>query len=157
MSLKSFLRKIGDFFSNLFKSLKKEAKKAVELGVEITNAIKEFDTAHPEAADLLTALIPGNADDIVKERIRAELPGIMIKLKLAGDTLDKTDVEVLLAGIKEIQSLTGSQRSIFLNSLSVLIAEVAADGEVSIDDLLYLQKWFYENQKVEEVDTTTEE
>lgn len=157
MSLKSFLHKIGQFFSNLFKSLTGIAKKAVAIGVEVTNAIKEFDALHPEAANLLTALIPGHVDDDIKNKIRAELPLIMVKLKLVDSALDKTDVEILLAGIQAIQDLTGSQRSVFLNSLSVLIAEVAADGEVDLDDLLYLQKWYYENAPKEDIDTNVED
>lgn len=157
MSLKSFLNKIGHFFSNLFKSLTKVAKKAVEVGVDVTNAIKQFDTEHPEAANLLTALIPGTLDDKIRDRVRAALPDIMVRLRLADATLDGKADEVLIAGIKAIQSLTGSERNTFLNSLSVLIAEVAADGEVDLDDLLYLQQWFYKNQKEDEVDTTVDE
>lgn len=154
MSLKSFLHKIGQFFSNLFKSLTKVAKKAVEVGVDVTNAIKQFDTEHPEAANLLTSLIPGTLDDAIKDKIRGALPEIMVKLRLADATLDGKADEILIAGIKAVQSLTGSERSTFLNSLSVLIAEVAADGEVDLDDLLYLQQWFYKNQKNDEIDTT---
>lgn len=157
MSLKSFLRKIGEFFSNLFKSLKKEAKKAVEIGVHVTNAIKEWDTAHPEVLNTITMLIPGDIDDKIKDKIREKLPVIMTDLKLVGDTLEKTDAEVILEGAKALQALSGNVRSTFLHSFSILVADVAADGEVSVSDLIYLQEWFYRNEHEVEVDTTVEE
>ena len=123
--------------------------------IEITNKIKDFDTAHPEAADLITAIIPGTWDDKLVARLRAALPKIMIDLKLAENVLGKDDVTILLEGIKALQSIAGPSRTVFLNSLSVLIADVAADGEIDLDDLIYLQQWFYKNQHVEEIDTTT--
>lgn len=156
MSLKSFLKSIGNFFAGLFKGLKAKAKLAVAIGVELTNAIKKFDVDHPEAADLVTAIIPGTWDDALVAKLRAALPKIMIDLKLAEEVLGKDDVTVLLEGIKAVQSIAGPARTTFLNSLSILIANVTADGEIDLDDLIYLQQWFYKNQHENDIDTTVQ-
>ncbi len=155
MSLKSFMRKIGNFFSKLFKGLLPELKKAVHIGVTITDAIKNYDTAHPEIADIITKLIPGDLDDKIKDTLREKLPVVLTELRLVDATLGLTDPnEIVAAAVKTIQQLSGDYRSAFLNSLSILIAQVAADGNFNWDDAAYLMKWYYDNKNIAEVDTT---
>ena len=145
MSLKSFFKKITSFFSKLFHSLLPELKEAVKFGVVLVNKIKEFDAAHPEVADVLTAIIPGDWDDKLKERVRAELPKILVELKLVDSTLGLSDNEIVLAGIKALTELSARAKAPFLNSLSQLIAQVAADGKLDWDDVVYLEKWVYDH------------
>lgn len=158
MSLKSILHGIGQWIANIFKGMEPIAKKAVAIGVQVTNAIKEFDTNNPGVADIITKLIPGTADDKAAEAIRAKLPEIMVELKLVDATLGLTDPdEIVAAGIKAIQQLSGDYKSSFLNSLSIILTQVAADGKIDWDDAVYLGKWFYDHENVPEVDTSVEE
>ena len=157
MSLKRFLNKIGQFFSKLFKGLLPELKKAIHAGVTITDAIKNYDDTHPGFVDLITKIIPGEWDDKVKDLVREKLPSVMIELKLVDATLGLTDPdEIVAAAIKTIKQLSGDYRSAFLNSLSIIIAQVAADGKLDWNDAAYLLKWYYDHKDVPEVDTTVE-
>lgn len=147
MSLKTFLHNIWASISHLFGGLAAEAKVAIHYAAIITDAIKNFDTAHPEVADILTAIIPGNVDELIKQKLRAALPKIVVELRLVDATLGLTDPnEIMLAAVKVIQGLTGSVRSSFLNSLSTLIAEVTADGKLDWNDAAYIEKWFYDHE-----------
>ncbi len=157
MSLKSILNAIGNFFANLFKDLAPIAKKAVAIGVQVTDAIKKFDTEHPDVTDIITKLIPGDADDRAAALIREKLPSVMIELRLVDATLGLTDPnEIVAAGTKVIQQLAGDYKSSFLNSLSIILSQVAADGKLDWDDAVYLGKWYYDHKNVDEVDTTVE-
>jgi len=154
MSLKKFFRKIGQFFEKLFKGLLPELKKAVHVGVTITNAIKEFDLANGGTVDIITKLIPGEWDDKLKEKVRDELPMIMVQLQLVDNTMTLTNKdEIVASAVKTLQQLSGDYRSAFLNSLAIIVAQVAADGKLDWNDAAYILKWYYDNQNVDAIDT----
>ncbi len=157
MSLKSILRDIGQWISNIFKKFDPVAKKAVSIAVDIVDAIKNFDTATPFVGNLIAQLIPGDADDKIIAAIRAKLPQIVIELKLVDETLGLTDPEeIVLAAIKVIKQLDGDYKSSFLHSLAVILTQVAADGKIDWSDAIYVVQWFYDHKDDDEVDTTVD-
>ncbi|MBC7509677.1 MAG: hypothetical protein H7320_13155 [Ferruginibacter sp.] len=148
MSLKSFLNKIANFFANIFNKLLPELQNAVHIGVTITEAIKTFDTKNGVIVDILTAIIPGDVDDLIKTKLREALPKIVVELKLVDATLGLTDpAEIMAAAVKVIQGLDGNTNSAFLHSFSVLAAQVAADGKLDFGDGVYLLQWYYDHKK----------
>ena len=155
MSLKKFFRKIGLFFEKLFKGLLPDLKKAVHIGVIVTNAIKDFDLKNAGTVDIITKLIPGEIDDKIKDKIREELPMIVTQLQLVDNTMMLTNKdEIVASAVKTLQQLSGDYRSSFLNSLSIIIAQVAADGKLDWNDAKYILAWYYDNQKIDAIDTT---
>lgn len=146
--MKKLINSIWSFVCNLFSKLSPLAKKAIDVAVTVTDAMKNFDTKSPQVADIITALIPGNVDDNIKNILRANLPKIVVELKLVQAVEGLTDPnEIMLAAVKELQQLSGDYRSAFLNSLSQIIASVAADGKLNWDDLAYVIKWYFDNKK----------
>lgn len=147
MFLSKLLKSIGEFFSRLWHGLLPELKAAIHVGVVITNAVKEFDLNNPAIVDIITSLIPGNLDNKIVAKIREALPKICIELKLVDATLGLTDPqEIVKAAIKTMQQLSGDYKSAFLNSFSIIVAQVAADGKLDWNDAAYLLKWYYDNQ-----------
>lgn len=158
MSLKSIFHDIGQWVANMFKHIEPVAKKAVAIGVQVTSAIKDFETTNPEVVDTITKLIPGTADDKAVSAIRETLPKAMIELKLVDATLGLTDPDAIVKkGIEVIQQMSGDFKSATLNSLSIILTRVAADGKLGWDDAVYLGKWFYDHEHNPEVDTTVED
>ena len=146
--MKKIISRIFAFLKNLFAGLTPRLKSAIHIGVTITDAIKNFDTSKPIVGDILTALIPGDLDDRIKNILRANLPKIVIQLKLVDATLGLTDPnEILVAASKTLQQITSDYdvRPGFLNNLSIVIAQVAADGKLTWDDAAYVLKWYYDN------------
>lgn len=155
MSLASILRDIGNWISKKWKSLTPIAKKAIGIAVDVTTAIKLFDTASPQIADIITRLIPGDKDDKAVALIRAKLPLVMLELKLVDETLGLTDPEeIVLAGIKVIQQMQGDYKWGTLNNLSIILARIAADGKLDWNDAVYLAKYFYDNDPNPDNDTS---
>lgn len=147
MSLKTIINAIGKFFSKIWKSLSPTLKNAVHIGVTITEAIKNYDAANPGTIDLLTKIIPGDLDDKLKEKIRTNLPDVMLQLRLVDTSLNLTDpAEIVAAAIDMLNKMGGIYRKQALNDLSIAIANVAADGKLNWDDAVYILKYYYDHK-----------
>ena len=144
MSLQSFLTKIWNEIKSLFDGIPSDLKVAIHIGVSVTGAVKGFVDS-PEA-DILTALIPGDVDDKIKDLLRAKLPIILGELKLADSCGSLTDpAEITACAVKVLQGLDGDIKSAFLHNLSILVAQVAADGKLAWSDGVYILEWYYQH------------
>jgi hypothetical protein len=145
MKIPAWLQKIWKTIQNLFNHIPAELKAAIHTGVVVTENIKTF--VDSPAADILTTLIPGETDDRIKAALRTALPGILIQLKLADSCSSaSTPQQITICAVKTLQSLTGNLKSAFLHNLSVLIASVAADGQLSWKDAASIMEWYYQNR-----------
>ena len=145
MSLQSFLTKIWTEIKSLFDGIPSELKTAIHIGVQVTQNIKTF--ADSPAADVLTAIIPGDIDDGIKNWLRAKLPEILTELKLADSCSGLTDPAAITAcAVKVLQGLDTNIQAPFFHSLSVLVAQVAADGKLTWSDGVYLLQWYYQHE-----------
>jgi hypothetical protein len=145
MSLKTFINKIWGEIKTLFDGITDEMKTAIHVGVVITENIKNF--VDSPAADILTAIMPGDLDDQIKGWLRAKLPTILTELKLADSCNSLTDPQQIIAcAIKVLQGLEGDVKSAFLHNLSIFIAQVAADGKLSWSDGVLILEWYYKNE-----------
>jgi len=145
MSIKTFLTKIWAEVQSLFNGFPDELKTAIHIGVVITEGIKTF--VDSPAADVLTAIIPGDLNDDLKNLLRAKLPGILTELKLSDSCGSLTDpAEITACAVKVLQGLAGDISSSFLHSLSILVAQVTADGKLTWSDGVYLLEWYYQHE-----------
>ena len=145
MSLKTFITKIWDEIKSLFDSFPAEMQIAIHIGVEVTENIKNF--VDSPAADILTAIIPGDIDDEIKPLLRAKLPGILTELKLADSCGSLTDpADITKCAVTVLQGLDGDLKSAFLHNLSILVAEVASDGKLTWSDGVTILEWYYQNE-----------
>ncbi len=146
--MKKMIKKILVFIKRLFSGINPVLQKAVSIGVEVTEAIKNFDTTNPYVGDIITTLIPGTVDDLIKMKLREMLPKIVVQLKLVKETQGLKDPDqIMLAAVKIIKQLDGDYKSAFLHNLSIIVAKVAADGKLSWSDAVYLLEWYYQNKK----------
>lgn len=145
MSLKTVLNKIWDEIATIFNGFPAELKTAVHIGVAVTENIKNF--VDSPVADILTALIPGDIDDDIKNWLRAKLPVILTELKLADSCTGLSDPQQITAcAVKVLQGLDGDVKSAFLHNLSVLVAQVASDGKLSWADGVSILQWYYQHE-----------
>jgi hypothetical protein len=145
MSLKIFIAKIWAGTEGLFSNFPSELKTAIHIGVAVTENLKNF--VDSPAADILTAIIPGEIDDQIKNWLRAKLPAILTELKLADSCGALTDPQQITAcAVKVLQGLTGDVKSAFLHNLSIFIATVASNGKLSWSDGVTILEWYYQNE-----------
>ena len=145
MSLQTFLTRIWNQIKELFNGIPAELKTAIHIGVLITENIKNF--VDSPAADILTAIIPGDIDDEIKTMLRAKLPAILTELKLTDSCSGLTDpAEITTCAVKVLQGLDGDVKSSFLHSISIMIAQIAADGKLTWSDGVYILEWYYQHE-----------
>ena len=145
MSLKTFIAKIWADVKTLFEGIPDEMKTAIHIGVVITENIKNF--ADSPAVDILTAIIPGDIDDEIKNWLRAKLPTILTELKLADSCGGLTDpLQITACAIKVLQGLSGDVKSVFLHNLSIFIAQTASGGKLTWADGVSILEWYYQNE-----------
>jgi hypothetical protein len=143
MSIISFLARIWNSIRSLFNKLPFTFKNAVRIGVSITENMKNF--IESPLTDVLTAIIPGDIDDKIKQVLRAGLPIILTDLKLAKDAGTITDPqEITRCAIRALQELDGQIKNAYLHNLAVLVAQLAADGNLSWSDGVCIVEWYYQ-------------
>jgi hypothetical protein len=145
VSLKTFLIKIWDKIKNLFTGLPNEIKTAIQIGVIITENIKTF--VDSPTGDIITTLIPGNIDNVIRDKLRQSLPIFLMELKLVESSLNLTQPEAIVkAALEVMKTIDENIKPGILHHLSVLIAQIAADGKLSWSDGVYLSQWYYEQK-----------
>jgi len=145
MSLKTVVNKIWGEIETLFTGFPAEMKTAIHIGVVVTENVKNF--VDSPAANILTALIPGEIDDEIKNLLRARLPAILTELKLADSCTGLSDPgQITACAIKVLQGLDGDIKSAFLHSLSVFIAQTASNGKLTWADGVAILQWYYEHE-----------
>ncbi len=145
MSLNTFLKKIWNQIEVLFGGLPSEIKAALQIGITITENIKNF--VDSPIVDILTSIIPGNIDDVIKDKLRASLPVLLTELKLVESSLSLTQPDLIVkAAIAVIQTMDKNIKPGILHQLSILMAQVAADGKLSWSDGVLLSQWYYEHK-----------
>jgi hypothetical protein len=127
---------IGHFFDNVFKKVKNVAEKEIVFAVKVADNIKEFDVKHPEAADILTAIIPGTVDDALKQKAREALPKILLELNIAKECveLQNTDLFVKCA-IEKLSTFEPKIKGLMLHNIAILLTDAFADGKVTISEI----------------------
>lgn len=147
--MKKLLEKAKAWISRLWGSIKPDAEKALTIGMKITDVVKT--AVESPVADIMTALIPGDVDDRIKDVLRAAAPKVLISFGLVKDCSHETDPALIiqcasktLAQIKN-DFMGDSVYGNLCDSLAVTFAEIAADKKVSWDDLKYVSKWFFDN------------
>ncbi|TSD67608.1 hypothetical protein FFF34_009520 [Inquilinus sp. KBS0705] len=144
MSLTSLIYKIWNSIRLLFNHFPADLKKAVHIGVVITENIKTI--VESPFTDMLTLIIPGDIDDKIKQVLRAGIPLILTNLKLTDKCSDLNDPqEITRCTIRIIQNLDGDIKSATLHNLSVLISKLAADGQLTWSDGVCIVEWYYQN------------
>ena len=145
MSLKTFLKKIWDKIKNVFNSLPNELKTAIQIGVIRTENIKTF--VDSPTGDIITTLIPGNIDNVIRDKLRQSLPIFLMELKLVESSSNLTQPEAIIkAALEVMKTVDENIQPGILHHLSVLIAQIAADGKLSWSDGVYLSQWYYEQK-----------
>jgi hypothetical protein len=148
MSLKTFLSKLFGGLKKEIKALPLQIRNGLHIGITVVEGLKK--AIDSPVADILTAIIPGEWDDKLKNLIRAKLPAILTEMKLVEQCAGETDPnEIIRCALTEIEKLVGDDikgaaRVNFLDSIAVMIAQVSADGKLSLDDAKYLVKPYYD-------------
>ena len=99
-----FASKWPEFVGKLFTKIPDEVKYKVSLAVKIVNSIKVF--LESPTADLITAIIPGETDDNIKDWLRVFLPKLLERYNVLNKSSLTPEASHLIA-TTITQELTG--------------------------------------------------
>ncbi|MBE9584221.1 hypothetical protein IM792_07155 [Mucilaginibacter sp. JRF] len=138
--MKKIINSIINFIKNLFSNMSADLKKAIEIGVIVTENLKAIIDL--PVVDALTAVIPGEIDDKLKLWLRQALPQILIRLKLAVSD----DEDAIITASVDLNKMDTDVRNAYLHSISILCAQAASDNKLNWSDGVYLLEWYYKNK-----------
>lgn len=144
MSLKNFLRHLWQSIKTLFDKVEKEVKKDIVIAISVVQRVKAV--VDSPVADVVTALIPGSADDAVKDLLRAWLPKVLVELSLVESVANIEDTNAQLQAILDKLKLASDEtRNAFYHSLSSLVLQKLSDGKLSWSDAVAISEYYYQN------------
>lgn len=145
MSLKKFLHKLWSGIKNIFDSIEDDLKKLVPVAIKVVEAIKTFDES--VIADVLTSLIPGEADDKIVAKLRQFLPKILLELNMVDSIVGISDPnEQLKAILLRIRLSPKSSQDVFYHGMASLILSELSDGKFSWSDAVAVAEYYYTHQ-----------
>jgi hypothetical protein len=143
MSLKSFLHHLWESIASLFEKVEKEVKKDVVIAISVVQRIKVVIDS--PVADVVTALIPGDADDRAKTLLREWLPKLLLQLGMIQSIANIENVNDQLNAIMEKLKLSSDDaKNAFYHSLASLILEKLSDGKLSWSDAVAISEYYYQ-------------
>jgi hypothetical protein len=149
---------IGHFFDNIFKKVKNVAEKEIVVAIKVVNSIKDFDVKHPEVADTLTAIIPGDLDDTLKQKAREALPKILLELNIAKECteLQNTDLFIKCA-IEKLAEFEPKIKGLMFHNIAILLTDAFADGKVTVSEITgVIEAVYQELEKHKETESSHE-
>jgi hypothetical protein len=144
MSIKNFLSHLWQSIKTLFDKVEKEVKKDVVVAISVVQRVKAI--VDSPVADVVTALIPGSADDKVKELLRSWLPKVIIELSLVESVANIEDQNAQLQAILDKLKLSSDEtKNAFYHSLASLVLQKLSDGKLSWSDAVAIAEYYYQN------------
>lgn len=144
MSIKNFLHHLWQSIKKLFEKVEKEVRKDIVIAISVVQRVKLVIDS--PVADVITALIPGDADDRIKELLRKELPKILLELGMIQSIAGIENVNDQLNAVLQKLKLSGDDsKNAFYHSLASLILQKLSDGKLSWSDAVAISEYYYQN------------
>lgn len=104
-----FISNFPAFIDRLFKKIPAKLSKEVQLIINVVNVIKLY--VDSELADVITAAIPSDVDDKIKEWLRKALPVILKELNMVkdGKVILSVESDIKGAQLRSIASVLTQQ------------------------------------------------
>jgi hypothetical protein len=140
------------FIKSLWLKLTAEVKELVPVAINVVEGIKVvMDSPVDDViAAVVKAAIPGDADDILIDKITAIvkewLPKVLLELKVIEGISDiKDQNEQLNAILAQFKLNSDETKNIFYHGFCSLILEKLSDGKVSWSDAIVISEYYFIN------------
>jgi hypothetical protein len=118
-------------------------KKNSQIAVNVTQKLKEI--IESPVADLVTALIPGELDNKIKDLLRKIVPEVAIKVGIAHNILQASEEpnEAIAKIVEYLKTLPKEGRAAFWIQFAGELNFVLADGEITFPEAVALSQLVY--------------
>lgn len=153
MSLKSLFKSILSFVSKLWRSLNGTVKQIVPIAINVVEAVKLVnESLQGDTIEfVLNQVLPNTQDEALKMlrlKLSKLLPKILNNLVLISDISSIEDEQQKIKSIiLAINFSDDTVKNAFYHSLSVLIIEALADGQLTWSESVQIAEYYYTNIK----------
>jgi hypothetical protein len=142
---------IKDLFNKLFNKALDAFKKHAEISINVVDKLK--DALNSNVTDVITALIPGDVDDLVVEKLKVILPIVLEKVALANNIVKagKSQSEIIDLVLKHLKKTNDDSKRLFWITFAAELNVALSDGKLTFSEgLLLSQLVFKEVRKAKE-------
>jgi hypothetical protein len=141
--MKKILEFLKDFVTKVFGTILDLFREHAELAVSITERLKNL--VDSPVADVITALIPGDADNLIVAKLRLILPVVLEKVALANNITKegKTQSEVIALVLKHLKKANIDSKKMFWVSFATELNIALSDGKIGFSEALILSQLVY--------------
>lgn len=133
--MKNFLTKIRLFFAVIFGLVPKDWRTSVKEALRITTMLKAF--LDSPVAELVTALTPTRADDVIRQKLLDGLGRFAQFAQLIEDAVDIHDPATLVAHIRDkLAALPVEVRNMYLHKAASFLARHLAGNDPNFKERL---------------------
>lgn len=140
------MRKIILFLKKLFSKSRLLIEKAVKPSIAVVEALKAL--LDSPAVPLITAIIPGNIDDVLAARIKNFLPVILKMLGYADECINaKTGDAILQCALAKLRSANDPQKHAAWHNIASNLSMYLSDGKLTWSEAIHLAEMVYNDTK----------
>lgn len=137
------MRKIWLFLKNLFSKTKQLARKFVTPSVMLVENLKNF--IESPAIPVITAIIPGNLDNKIAEKLEKALPQILQVLRISDECIQlEKPQEILECSLKKLKEYSPEAKAAQFHSIAALLSVSLSDGKISWREAIHLTEEIYQ-------------
>lgn len=139
------MKKIFNFLKKLFARTKFYVEKYVHPSVEVVQALKSFIDS--PAVPIITALIPGNVDDVIASQIRILLPEVLKVLGYADQCINaKGGDTIVQCALSKIRLMKDDGKEAAWHNIASLLSKYLADGKLTWREALHLAEEVFQEK-----------
>ena len=137
------MKKIWNWITGIFNRTKEIVVKYVQPSVAMVENIKMVIDS--PVADLITAIIPGTLDDLIKDKMRKYLPIILQDLKIAQEcSALKDPAAIVKCALEALVKYDKTSKYVYLKGIATKMADALTDGKISWSELEAMALYTYE-------------
>ncbi len=137
------MKKIINWIMAIFNRTRVYVLKYVQPSVALVENLKT--AMDSSLVDLLTAVIPGNLDDVIVAKMRQYLPIILQDLKIAEKCASLTDPnEILKCALEALKTYDTKSQYVYLAGIAQKLTDALADGKLSWSEIVSMVEYTYQ-------------
>lgn len=145
-----FFQKILNFVKKAFGALKNETKEYLPIAIKAVEALKKVMNS-PVDDIILTVVgivipgIPSDKVNIIKDKIEAALPKILLEMNLVNSITNIEDTNAQLQAIlNALKVSTDDTKAEKYHTLASKLLVILSDGKVSWGEAVMFTEWYYQ-------------
>jgi len=139
------IKKILQFLKRLFSRTKFLIQQFVTPAVATVEKLKQLMDS--PAVDVLTAIIPGNADNLIASRIRVLLPKVLQVLRISDECLKLEHAdEIIQCAVNKLKTYDPDAQAAKFHSIAALLAHYLSDKRITWSEAVHLAEMVYKDE-----------